>query len=221
MSVSEKDIYLKDLGLLLSKIWPENRTVNIICHGHSVPCGYFGFHCVNTFNAYPHILHQKLKERYPMAVINMLVTGIGGENSEKGAKRFGSDVLTHNPDLITLDYGLNDFEIGLTKAGAAWTSMIEKALAKNIKVILLTPTGEMPDFSVEHDIHANQIRNLADTYSIGLADSSEAFAEYCKNSGKLSDLMSWINHPNRKGHELVAERILRNFPIPSPGENLQ
>ena len=80
-----------------------------MCHGHSVTSGYFKTPMVDTFNAYPHLLHEALKERYPFAVINVIVTGIGGENSKNGVQRFEKDVLTHNPDLITIDYAFNEY----------------------------------------------------------------------------------------------------------------
>ena len=31
--------------------WPNNRIVNIVCHGHSVPAGYFATPFVNTFSS--------------------------------------------------------------------------------------------------------------------------------------------------------------------------
>ena len=219
MAIVEKSTYLQNLSVELSKVWPENRTANIVCHGHSVPSGYFGFHVVNTFSAYPHLLHVKLKERYPMAVINMIVTGIGGENSEKGAARLEKDALCHKPDLLMIDYALNDRSIGLKTAYNAWSSMVEKALSENIKVILLTPTGRMPSAKEHNDMatelaeHSRQIKSIAEKYSVGLADSFKAFDNYCTEGGELSDLMSWVNHPNRKGHELVAEKLLQWFPI--------
>lgn len=80
--------YLADICVELSKSWPTNRTVNIVCHGHSVPAGYFRTPTVQTFDAYPYLLHRGLAERFPHAVINVIVTGIGGENSGQGAKRF-------------------------------------------------------------------------------------------------------------------------------------
>jgi len=87
MAIADKKTRLAGLSNLLRKPWPENRTVNIVFHGHSVPSGYFATPHVDTFNAYPHIVHQKLKERFPFVVINVIVTAIGGENSVSGAKR--------------------------------------------------------------------------------------------------------------------------------------
>ena len=104
----QKTDYLDPVLDELKKTWPKNRTVNIVCHGHSVPAGYFATPYVNTFNSYPHLLHQIIKERFPFAVTNVIVTAIGGENSVEGESRFERDVLSHSPDIITIDYSLND-----------------------------------------------------------------------------------------------------------------
>ena len=72
----------------LEKTWPDNRTVTVVCHGHSVPAGYFATPIVDSVNAYPHVLFTKLKKRYPNAVVNVIVTAIGGENAVSGAARF-------------------------------------------------------------------------------------------------------------------------------------
>ncbi len=219
MAIADQKSYLQPLSAELMKIWPENRTINIVCHGHSAPAGYAGFHAVDTFNAYPHLLHRMLKERYPMAVINVIVTAIGGECSAAGEKRFASDVLPLRPDLITIDYALNDRFVGLEKAEQAWRSMIEQALARKIKVLLLTP-GLEADCSTQNPelavAHAEQIRRLAAEYEVGLADCFEAFQQYCAKGGQISDLLSWINHCNRDGHRLIAREIFRWLPILAP-----
>ena len=212
---ADRSTYLADIIKLLNVQWPENRTVNIVCHGHSVPSGYFKTPVIETFNAYPHLLHKELTKRFPYAVINVIVTGIGGETSEGGAARFEQDVLCHKPDVITIDYGLNDLSIGLEKAKTAWTAMIESATAKGIKVILLTPTGDkradIDDPNDPLNQHAEQIRQLAREHDVALVDSYQAFKDYIKNQGPLEDLMSQVNHPNRKGHDLVTAKLLEWF----------
>ena len=181
---------------------------------------------VDTFNAYPHLLHRKLKHRFPFAVINVIVTAIGGEDSYSGANRFEKEVLAFRPDVITIDYGLNDRSIGLKKARASWTKMITSALKTGAHIILLTPTADITQSSeyCEKDKaalveHAEQIRQLAVEYNIGLADSLAAFEQYAQLE-KLSDLLSWANHPNRTGHELVVKQLLRWFPICNEAEML-
>ena len=213
--VATKEKYLADVTTALQLKWPKSHAIKIVTHGHSVPAGYFKTPVVQTFDAYPMLLHKALTERFPHAVINVTVTAIGGENAASGVKRFEKDVLSLRPDVISIDYALNDRRLGLPAAKAAWKSMIEKALAAKIKVILLTPT---PDLAAKLDDpndplnqHADQIRELAKEYKVGLCDSLALFKQYIKDGGKLEDAMAQGNHPNRKGHELVANELVEWF----------
>ncbi|HRN57022.1 MAG TPA: hypothetical protein PLL71_11250 [Agriterribacter sp.] len=104
--------------------------------------------------AYPYRVLKALKAAYPYAVINIINTSIGGENSESGAKRFATDVP-------------------------------EK--------------------------HALQSRSPAKKYGIGLANSYAAFKQVVDSGNDLNDYMSQINHPNEKGHTLIAKAILKYF----------
>src|SRR4029079_14809384 len=121
------DSYLAGVSAEMNKTWPRNRIVNIVAHGHRAPARYFSTPRVDTFNAYPHLLHVALKERYPNAVINVIVTAKGGEQSEQGAARFERDWRVHNRDVLLMDSGLNDRALPLDRAEKAWSSMIEKA----------------------------------------------------------------------------------------------
>jgi acyl-CoA thioesterase-1 len=218
MNIFDQLSYLSDTTEILRSQWPENRTINIVCHGHSVPAGYFATPMVDSLNAYPHLFYVGLKHRFPFAVINVIVTAIGGENSVSGAGRFEKNVLCHRPDVILIDYGLNDREIGLQKAHVAWSSMIRAGLASGVKMLLLTPTADItqaPTYDGEDkellQEHADQIRQLAADNGVGLVDSLSACRNYSLTAN-ITDILSWGNHPNRAGHELVARELLRWFP---------
>lgn len=207
-----RDGYLADLADALALRWPENRVVNIVCHGHSVPAGYACTPLVRPLAAYPHQLRALLAERFPYAVFNVIVTAIGGENSAQGAERFERDVLTHVPDLVTIDYGLNDRAIGLETAEAAWRSMIEKALSAGAKVILLTPSLDNAHEDAILREHVGMIRRLADAYAVGLADSYRAWTGAIARGEALNNLLSHVNHPSERGHALIAAEIAAWFP---------
>ena len=210
------DDYLRDTVSQMKKEWPNNRMVEIVCHGHSVPAGYFKTPEIRTYDAYPNLLKQGLCLRFPHAVINVTVTAIGGENSIGGEKRFARDVLSRHPDVVTIDYGLNDRGIDPAKVNEAWVSMIHQAKAQNIKVILLTPTADktaiMDNANDPLTQQAVAIRQLAIDESVGLVDSYSLFLQSLATGVKLDDLMSQVNHPNRAGHELVAHELLKWFP---------
>ncbi|EON74810.1 hypothetical protein ADIS_4711 [Lunatimonas lonarensis] len=207
--------YLEEIKSELTKEWPQNRTINLVFHGHSVPAGFFKTPIVNTLDAYPFQLLGLLKDRYPHAVINAIVTAKGGENAHSGQARFVDEVLNHQPDILFIDYALNDRGIGLEAAKKAWTDMIVQATQRGIKVILLTPSPDMrSDLLNPADplkSHSDQIVELAAAHSVGLADVFSLFQQIDKACNCIEDYMSQVNHPNQKGHEIIATEILRYF----------
>lgn len=213
--IADKQTYLSDFKKELTLKWPENRTLNIVFHGHSVPTGYACTPVVNTLQAYPHLVFHALKAQYPYAVLNVITTSIGGEQAEQGEKRFKDDVLTHRPDVLCIDYALNDRTIGLERSEKAWRKMIESALAENLKVILFTPTPDLTESIMDEKSplseHAEMIRQLAEEYHIGLVDSYQLFKEKAENGEELQKYMSQNNHPNSAGHSCVAAEVLTWF----------
>jgi acyl-CoA thioesterase I len=212
---AQENSYLEEVKKELQKKWPQNRTINLVFHGHSVPAGYFRTPEVRTLDAYPFLVWQELKKLYPTAVINVITTSIGGENSTQGQKRFKTEVLNHRPDVLFIDYALNDRKIGLAQSRKYMEKMIRAAQKRGIKVILLTPS---PDQAVdllkpgnELEQFATQIKELAGAYKVGLADSYEQFKQALEQKKDLRAYMAQSNHPNRQGHELIASEILRFF----------
>lgn len=207
--------YLKDIKIELKKQWPENRTINLVFHGHSVPAGYFKTPVVNSLESYPFLLLRELKADYPHAVINIIITAIGGENSISGEKRFETEVLIHKPDVLFIDYALNDRGIGLEKSNKAWNVMIKKALKEKIKIILLTPSPDQrvdilkPNNELEQ--HAEQVKKLSKENGIGLVDSYKLFKDKVVLGDSTSSFMSQVNHPNKEGHQLIASEIIKYF----------
>lgn len=208
---ADAETYPASVKEKLKKEFPDNRTVNLVFHGHSVPSGYFRTPTVCAMYAYPQLVLQKVRERYTGAVVNAIVTSIGGEHSDQGAARFDSTVLNHRPDLLFIDYALNDRYIGIDSARVAWESMIRKALAANIKVVLLTPTPDLSENILDDKTplarHAEQIRKLAETYRVGLADVYAEFKRKAQNGDDIKTYMSQVNHPNERGHAVVAEIV--------------
>jgi acyl-CoA thioesterase I len=215
LRVDEKDEYLQLIKNELIKEWPNNRTINLVFHGHSVPSGYFVTPDVRPLQSYPFLLLKELKKIYPFAVINIILTSIGGENSEQGAKRCKKTVLNHKPDVLFIDYALNDTGIGLEASRKAWEKMIKAAFKKNIKVILLTATPDqrVDLLSKETDLQkeCNLIIELAKKYGTGLIDNYSVFQKLVSSGEKVKDYMSQVNHPNERGHQLVADELMKYF----------
>ncbi len=93
--------------------------------------------------------------------------------------------------------------------------MIGEATQRNIKVILLTPSPDQRvDLLVENnelEQHTLQIRTLAEEHALGLADSYAQFKSRVVAGDSLAHYMSQVNHPNAKGHQLIAHELMRYF----------
>jgi lysophospholipase L1-like esterase len=154
-----------------------------------------------------------LKGKFPHAVLNVIVTAIGGEASPAGAKRFSRDVLPHHPDLVLIDYALNDRGIPEDKVEAAWLSMIHAAKEAGVPVVLITPTGDAKaDMANPADIltqRAALIRKLAAAEKVILADVSTAWLAELAKGTPQAELLSQVNHPNLRGHQLAADTIIK------------
>lgn len=206
---------LTQLSAGLAKNWPRNRNINLVFHGHSVPAGYQRTPEVRTFEAYPHLFTVALKKDFPNAAVNTIVTAIGGEESTAGAARFERDVLSHKPDIIFIDYALNDRRTPLPQVEKAWESMIVSAEKNNIPVILITPTGDWStDMNNPADPlreRADLIRKLAEKHHLPLADVSAAWAARLAAGKSPRELNSTGNHPNLAGNQLAADTIYACF----------
>ena len=172
----DQDEDVRRLFAELVKEWPDNRTINVVFHGHSVPAGYHQTPEVKPFESYPHMVFEGLNERFPTAVLNTIITAIGGENSVQGAKRFRRDVLSHRPDLVFIDYAINDTNLTVEETERAWRTMIATARRHHVPLVLVTPTGTVPhDLGDPNDplsIRAELIRRLGEEYDLPVADVS-------------------------------------------------
>ncbi|WP_372755730.1 LamG-like jellyroll fold domain-containing protein [Mariniflexile sp.] len=215
--IADSNTYLRPVITEFQKTWPSNKTMNLVFHGHSVPTGYFLTPDVRTLEAYPYLTLVKLKGIYPYAVINTITTSIGGEQSEQGELRFNTEVLTMRPEVLFIDYAINDRGIGLVRSRAAWVKMIEDALAYGTKVMLMTPTPVSTEDLLDEQsplaLQAAQIRELAALYQVGLVDSFKAFQDLARAGTDLSSYYAQAVHVNEKGHEIVANEIKKWFDV--------
>jgi len=92
--------------------------------------------------------------------------------------------------------------------------MIQQAKGYGTKIILMTPTPDLKEdilsLDAELEKHSEQIRQLAEKYEVGLVDSYALFKEIAKTED-LKTYMAQNNHINEKGHQVVANAIMKFF----------
>ena len=90
----------------------EDKELNVVYIGGSLTNGTGGSPC------WRELVSQWFDTYYPYAEINHFNEGIGGTGSRYGAYRLERDVLSHNPDLVFIDFAINDIYKGETTAEA-------------------------------------------------------------------------------------------------------
>lgn len=101
---------------------------------------------------YSMILQKELPQQgLPVKVIN---AGIGGNTTQNAIARFEKDVLAKQPDLVVIQFGINDSAVDVWKDPPATKSrvsqkqyeanlrsLIDRLQKQQIKVILMTPNS--------------------------------------------------------------------------------
>src|SRR5260221_612405 len=75
--------------------------------GKPVTVAYFGG-SITAANGWRPKTFAWLHERYPKVAFTEVNAAIGGTGSDLGAFRLGHDVLSHKPDLVFVEFAVND-----------------------------------------------------------------------------------------------------------------
>jgi len=185
------------------------KPVKIVCFGDSVTGLYYH---TGGRRTYTDMLGVALKQIYPKANIEMINAGISGHTTENALARIEKDVLAHNPDLVTVMFGLNDLvkvEIGQYERNLS--EIAQKIRANGSGVVFCTPNAVM-------ETEARPIAALQDYCEVVRANSIEAGIPLCDcyaNFEKMreTDPENWRLtlsdeiHPNMGGHKGIAEQL--------------
>lgn len=218
--------------------------VTIVCLGDSVTHGCFDSKLdrhgrVDTdYNAslsYARKLENQLYKLYPVAAANVINAGIGGDNASGALKRFDRDVARYSPDVVVVNFALNDCMDpdtagGLKRYITSMKALFEKAVDIGAECILLTPNMlcTYVDSSLKEEILRNiaaaaaerqnagildrfvdAARETAQSAGIPIADAYVSWQKYSQNGVDTTQLLAnHINHPLPDMHDIFAARIV-------------
>lgn len=183
------------------------RPVTVVCWGDSVTEGYSAS---SPDKNYVGLLVSYLKNTYPDTQINVINSGIGASSTESRREEFDNEVLSHNPDLITVEF-INDIYMPTDQISSNWHEFISRARAHNpeIEFILLTPTFMMQEWMDRFDPAVAIMRNVAKDAGVALGDTTNIWA-HLQGLGMPYEtlLANNINHPDDLGHEFFAATLM-------------
>jgi acyl-CoA thioesterase-1 len=184
--------------------------VTIVAFGDSITAGY----CVRR--GFPSFWEQMLAEKYPEASVEMINSGISGDTSLDGRARLDWAVLSYEPDLVTINFGINDCALGLDleEFEMNFVEMVRRIRAgPNSEILLLSSQPlETPPYDRRVLDYYQAIERLAKQMDVGYVDVYGAWMRRVRAGTPLGSLiLPGLDHPNEAGYKIIAEELMQLF----------
>jgi len=182
----------------------------IVAFGDSITAGYA------VRRGFPYFWREALARKYPSARIELHNEGVSGDTSFDGLARLGWSVLPHRPDLVTMNFGINDaaYGISIEEFSSNLVEMAERIQAEcGSEVILLSSqpllTAGFNDLVLRY---YNALEAVAKEMGLGYVDVYGAWMECAEAGVPLESLiLSGLDHPNEAGYRIIAEALMKLF----------
>lgn len=160
---------------------------------------------------------QWFRQQYPQSRITSINAGIGGTGSDLGVFRCQSDVLVHQPDLVFVEFAVNDGGMEDEKSMQTFEGVLRQ--------LLLAPSH--PDVCVVYTIrksdmaawHAGQLsaraqtqQRLVEYYDLPSVSMAKGIADaVCCQQATWEELMNDDVHPLDAGHALYTQVLTESL----------
>ncbi len=187
--------------------------VKVVCFGDSVTGVYYHS---GSRRAYTDMLGIALQRDSGSANVEMINAGISGHTTVNALARIDRDVLAHQPDVVTVMFGLNDMtRVSLHDYEANLKAIVEKCRGAGAEVVLATPNNviDTPGRPTGKLIkYCDVVRRVASELGVPIYDTYQQL-----RGARAIDpfdwrlLMSDSIHPNMAGHKRLAEQLAQTI----------
>ena len=182
----------------------------IVCFGDSITAGYA------VRRGFPSFLLESLRQRFPDSKIEMINSGISGDTSQDGLSRLDWAVLSYEPDLVTINFGINDCVLGLSleEFEMNLVEMVRRIRAGPDSEILLLSSQplESPPYDQRVLDYYQTVERVAKEMNVGFVDVYGAWMKRVRAGMPLDSLiLPGLDHPNEAGYRIIAEELISLF----------
>ncbi|OHD69616.1 MAG: hypothetical protein A2W19_01005 [Spirochaetes bacterium RBG_16_49_21] len=186
------------------------ETLTIVALGDSLTHGWL------VRKGYLDFMSEMIKSRYPHSTVKIINRGVPGDTAEGGLARLEHDVIDLNPDLVFIQFGLNDAFSGISAEKFKNTIRIIVAELKaetEAEMLLLTSVpimNEREDFIAERFYHS--ILTVAGEEDIPVVPVHRYWKKKISEGMDFRKLVqSDLVHPTVEGYRLMSEAIIEVF----------
>jgi lysophospholipase L1-like esterase len=184
--------------------------VHLVALGDSLTYGWM------TQYGFLDYLEISIKKKYPDSQLAISNKGVPGDTANDGLHRVERDVIRLSPDLIFIQFALNDVYSGLSAND--FQKNIESIIVKikdrlNSEIVLLTSVA-IQDSSMKKAANEFYMRisKSGKKYDLPVVSVHEYWEKKISSGIKHSLLVQYDGvHPTDKGYELMAEAVFELF----------
>lgn len=184
--------------------------VAIVAFGDSITAGFA------VRRGFPSFWREMLQQKYPEARLELINSGISGDTTFDGLARLDWAVLSYEPDLVTINFGINDcvLGLGLDEFEMNFVEIVRRIRAGPDSEILLLSSQplETPPYDKIVRDYYQTIERVAKEMDVGFVDVYEAWMERVRAGTPLgSMIIPGQDHPNEVGYRIIAEELMKLF----------
>ena len=153
---------------------------------------------------YAYRTYQWWKDTFQEATIHYVNGGIGGTSSHFGVARVEEDLLIYQPDLVILDFSVNDEAKPFFQE--TYEGLIRKILNWKSKPAILLLNNVYYDTGKNAQEYHNQIGAYYGIPSVSMKDT--LYKQIKDGIYTREEVTPDGLHPNDKGHEFVANELI-------------
>ena len=188
----------------------EGCNVTIVAFGDSITAGFA------VRRGFPSFWREMLQQKYPEARLELINSGISGDTTLDGLARLDWAVLSYEPDLVTINFGINDcvLGMGLDEFEMNLVEIVRRIRAGPDSEILLLSSQplETPPYDKIVQDYYQTIERVAKEMNVGFVDVHGAWMEHVRAGTPLSSMIiPGLDHPNEAGYRIIAEELMNLF----------
>ena len=177
--------------------------------GESITVAYIGGSITQGSSAgdndcYARLTTNWFEQTFPNATVNYVRAGIGATGSYIGVHRVDTDVLSHNPDIVFVEFSVNDTTENTTRNVNSYDSLLRKIWNADSSPAIVCIGMTQENGTSFQSYHYS----VAKEYDLPFISYKNAILHVI-NQGyiKWTDISDDNIHPNTAGHKVLTEII--------------
>lgn len=157
---------------------------------------------IETKACYADIFFAWWKETFPNTEVTVINAGIGGTDSYLGVHRVQEDVLDYHPDVVLIEYSVNDGANNTYQN--SYDNLVRKVLkSEDSPAVLLLFMGQTSLVSAQ-SVH----QLIGFRYELPMVSHLNLISDFFETGRYTAEQMSGdVSHPSVFGHAIVGEML--------------